>query len=374
MDCQLVCSSCGTRYASNIPVWRCKCGSYLDLEYMPVLDRSRLSGTATLTRYAQVLPLDNIHEAVTYGEGCTPMVNMEYCGISFLGKMDCLLPTGSFKDRGASVMINRCRELGLKEIVEDSSGNAAAAIAAYCARAGIKANIYMPAGNSSGKALQVKAYGATLHLIEGNRIDCANAAIDGATRSYYAAHAWNPYFLHGNKTVIYEVVEQLNWEAPDYFFLPVGSGSQILGAYLGLKEMKRAGIIDRMPRLMAVQSNKCAPLKDYTEGRETPVSANNPSIAEGIAIHRPVRLKQIVNAVLETEGDFVTVEDEQILRAMKEAALQGVFIEPTSAAAIAALEHYIGIINKNKKVVVSLTGNGLKAWNHFHLYNGHLST
>lgn len=374
MDCQFICPSCGARYAADIPVWRCECGSYLDLEYMPVLDRARLNDQKTLWRYAQVLPLENTREVVSYGEGYTPLLPMEYYGVRFLGKMDFLMPSGSFKDRGATLMISKCRELGLKEIVEDSSGNSACAVAAYCARAGIRANIYMPAGNSAGKTVQVKAYGATLHLIEGNRIDCANAAIEGATRSYYAAHAWNPYFLHGTKTVIYEIAEQLGWEVPDYFFMPVGSGSQILGVFLGLTEMKRAGIIDRMPRLMAVQSNKCAPLKDYAEGRETPVSAHNPSIAEGIAIHRPVRLKQIVHAVRETGGDFVTVDDAQILNAMKEAALQGVFIEPTSAAAVASLEQYNGIINKNEKVVVSLTGNGLKAWNHFHLYNGHLST
>lgn len=361
MTCQFICPVCGARYPTNEPIWRCECGSYLDLDYMPALDRSRLPEEKTMWRYRQVLPLDNFNSIASFNEGFTPLVPMEFWGLTVLGKMEFLLPTGSFKDRGAALMINKCRELGIKEIVEDSSGNSACAVAAYCARAKIKANIYMPAGNSAGKTVQVRAYGAKLHEIEGNRIDCANAAIEGARKSYYAAHAWNPYFIHGAKTVIYEIVEQLNWQAPDYFFAPVGSGSQILGVYLGLAEMKRAGLIDKMPKLMAVQSNKCCPLKDYVEGRPTPVSTHNPSIAEGIAIHKPVRIKQIIDVVQKTGGDFVTVDDTDIIEALKTSALQGVYIEPTSAAAVAALKQYAGKIPDGQKVVVSLTGSGLKA-------------
>jgi threonine synthase len=355
------CPACKAVYPADKPIWRCKCGSYLDLDYMPVLDRNRLPEEKSLWRYCQVLPLDNLNSAISFGEGFTPLVPLEFYGIKVLGKMDFLMPTGSFKDRGAALMISKCRELGIKEIVEDSSGNSACAVAAYCARANIKAHIYMPAGNSTGKTVQARAYGAELHLIEGNRIDCAHAAMEGAETSYYAAHAWNPFFLHGTKTVIYEIAEQMNWQVPDYIFIPVGSGTQILGVFTGLVEMIRAGIIDRMPRLMAVQSNKCSPLKNYIQGRPTPVSSRNPSIAEGIAIHKPVRLKQIVEAVQQTKGEFITVGDTNIHEALKAAFLQGIYIEPTSASAVAALKQYSGCFRNGETIVVSLTGSGLKA-------------
>ncbi|MEN6618378.1 MAG: threonine synthase [Rikenellaceae bacterium] len=361
MHCQFICPACGAHYPTNKPIWRCECGSFLDLDFMPALDRSRLPEEKNLWRYHQVLPLDDFQSAISFNEGFTPLVPMEFWGMPVLGKMDFLMPSGSFKDRGAAIMVNKCSELGIKEIVEDSSGNSACSVAAYCARANIKAHIYMPAGNSAGKTVQVRAYGAELHLIDGNRIDCANAALEGAKKSYYAAHAWNPFFLHGTKTVIYEIVEQMNWQAPDYYFAPVGSGSQILGVYIGLIEMKRAGIIDRIPKLMAVQSNKCSPLKNYAEGKPTPIYTHNPSIAEGIAIHKPIRLKQIVEAVQKTGGDFVTVDDADIIEALKASSLQGVYIEPTSASAVAALKQYAGHIRKNQKVVVSLTGSGLKS-------------
>lgn len=355
-----ICPECGKVIPADTPVWRCECGSYLDLDYMPVLDRSRLPEEKSMWRYSQVLPLENINPALSFREGYTPLVPMEFWGVPVLGKLDYLMPSGSFKDRGAALMIHKCHEMGINEIVEDSSGNSACAVAAYCARAGIRANIYMPAGNSSAKSIQSRAYGAQIHLIPGSRTDCANAAIEGAKKSYYAAHAYNPFFLHGTKTVIYEIAEQMGWSVPDYYFTPVGSGSQLLGVYLGLKEMLNAGIIDKMPKLMAVQSNLCAPLKEFSEGRplSTPVSQ---SIAEGIAIARPVRLKQIIEAVKETGGDFVIVDDTEIVEALRLSFAQGFYIEPTSAAAVAAVKQYAGKIRQNESVVVSLTGHGLKA-------------
>ncbi len=361
MDCQFICPECGANYHTDEPIWRCKCGSYLDLDYKPLLDRNQLSEEKTMWRYSQVLPLDYPGSAISFNEGYTPLVPLEFWGLPIHGKLDFIMPTGSFKDRGAAVMISKCNELGIKDIVEDSSGNSAAAVAAYCAKAKIKADIFMPAGNSIGKTIQVRAYGATLHLIEGNRSDCSNAAMEEAQKSYYAAHAWNPYFLHGTKTVIYEILEQMNWQAPDYLFAPVGSGSQILGIYIGLREMKMAGIIDRFPKLVAVQSERCSPLKDYIEGKQTSVPSDNPSIAEGIAIQKPVRLKQIVEAVIKTGGDFVTVDDATIIEALKASALQGIYIEPSSASAVAALKQYIGKTRQGQRIVIVLTGTGLKA-------------
>jgi len=258
-------------------------------------------------------------------------------------------------------MINKCRELGISRIVEDSSGNSASAVAAYSALAGINAHIFMPAANSSAKTVQVSTYGATLHKIPGNRSDCAMAAEEAAKESYYAAHTWNPYFLHGTKTVIYEIMEQMNWKAPGMIFIPVGSGTQLLGIWLGLKEMKRAGLIEAYPRLMAVQSEHCTPVKNFVQGKVTPELPKTPLLAEGIAIRHPVRLSQILQAVKETGGDSVTVTDSDIVEGLQLAANQGVYMEPTSAAAVAALKQYSDRLTKDDRVVVPLTGHGLKA-------------
>lgn len=362
MDCNFICPECGKRYPASLPLWQCECGSYLDLDFKPVPDKSCFSSTdLSMWRYRDVLPLTDVENCITMGEGMTPLVPMNISGIKVMAKLEYVMPTGSFKDRGASMMISKCKELGITEIVEDSSGNSACSVAAYCANAGIKANIYMPAGNSSAKGVQVKAYGAHLHKIPGNRIDCANAALEGAKMSYYAAHAWSPFFVHGAKTVIYEVVEQMNWVAPDYFLVPVGSGSQLIGAYLGLKEMLSAGIITKMPKLIAVQSEKCSPLKDFVEGRETVITPDNPTIAEGISIHKPVRLKQIIECVLSSGGDFITVSDNEIIDSLKESFKQGVYIEPTSASSAAAVKKIAGKLVDGDIVVISLTGSGLKS-------------
>ena len=361
MDATLICPSCGAQYPEDDIVWRCRCGSFLDISYDYTFNPSQLKGVENFLRYSSVLPLRDPDGAVTFGEKFTPLHPMVFYGVPVRAKMDFLLTTGSFKDRGAFLMINKCRELGIRRIVEDSSGNSACSVAAYSALAGIEAHIFMPAGNSSAKTVQVRTYGATLHKVPGNRSDCARAAEEAAKDSYYAAHTWNPYFLHGTKTIIYEIMEQSLWQTPGYIFIPVGSGSQFLGVWLGLQEMRKAGIIGEYPRLMAVQSEHCCPLKHYLQGEETPELPKAPILPEGIAIRRPVRLTQIIQAVQETQGEVITVSDRDIVEALKASARLGVFIEPTSAAAVAALKQYRGRLTLSDKVVVSLTGHGLKA-------------
>ena len=361
MNSTLICPSCGMQYPEDEVAWRCRCGSYLDLAFTPRFDPACLEGPECFLRYKSVLPLSFPEKAFTFGERFTPLHSMVFYGVPVWAKMDFLLTTGSFKDRGAFMMVNKCRELGITRIVEDSSGNSACAMAAYSALAGIEAHIFMPAGNSSAKTVQVRTYGATLHKVPGTRSDCARAAEEAAKNSYYAAHTWNPYFLHGTKTVIYEIMEQSHWQAPDVIIVPVGSGSQFLGIWLGLQEMKRAGVISRYPRLVAVQSEHCAPLKNFMEGQQTPQLPKEPILAEGIAIRQPPRLRQILQAINETGGETVTVTDRQIVDALKASARQGVYIEPTSAAAVAAVEQLKDRLQKEERVVVSLTGHGLKA-------------
>ena len=361
MDGTLICPACGAQYPEDDVVWRCRCGSCLDLKEPFRPDPKNFKGPHFLQRYSSVLPLRDPKNAVSFGESTTPLHPMEFYSIPVQVKMDFLLATGSFKDRGAAVMINKCRELGISRIVEDSSGNSASAVAAYSTLAGIDAHIFMPEGNSSAKTIQVSTYGATLHKISGNRTDCAMAAEEAAAESYYAAHTWNPYFLHGTKTVIYEIMEQMDWKAPGTIFIPVGSGTQLLGIWLGLKEMKRAGLIEKYPRLMAVQSEHCTPIRNFALGKVTPELPKTPILAEGIAIRHPARLSQILQAVKESGGDTVTVTDNDIVEGLQLAAQQGVYMEPTSAAAVAALKQYSDRLTKNDRVVVPLTGHGLKA-------------
>jgi threonine synthase len=295
-------------------------------------------------------------------EGFTPLESMGWNGHRVLLKIDYLFPTGSYKDRGATVLISKARELGIKKVVEDSSGNAGSAIAAYCARAGIGCEIYVPEATSHGKLVQIQAYGADLKRIKGSREKTAEAAMEAASRVYYASHCWNPFFLHGTKTFAFEIWEQMDWKAPDVIILPVGHGTLFLGTYIGFKELKEAGMVKRIPRLVAVQSASCAPLfQALKKGwRETRPIKKRETMAEGIAIAEPVRGRQILEAIRETDGEVLTVTEKEIGVAMREMGAKGHFTEPTSAATIAGLKKYLKRIKK-EIIVSTLTGMGLKA-------------
>jgi threonine synthase len=296
------------------------------------------------------------------GEGFTPLEEMELNGHRVFLKIDYLFPTGSYKDRGAAVLVSKLRELGIRKVIEDSSGNAGSAIAAYCARAGIECEIYVPESTSSEKLVQIQAYGATLRRVEGSRERTAEVAMEAASKIYYASHCWNPFFLHGTKTFAFEIWEQIGWKSPDVLVLPVGHGTLLLGAYLGFKELKETGKVETIPRLVGVQSKACAPLyRAFKKGwREFFPIVKKETMAEGIAIANPVRGRQILKAIRETNGEVLTVTEEEIAIALKEMSRKGHFIEPTSAATIAGLKKYLKSCKK-KIVVSTLTGMGLKS-------------
>jgi threonine synthase len=254
------------------------------------------------------------------------------------------------------------KELGIEKVVEDSSGNAGCAVAAYCARARIGCDIYVPEATSPVKLVQIRAYGANLKRIEGSRERTAEATMKAASNIYYASHCWNPFFLHGTKTFALEIWEQLGWKAPHVIVLPVGHGTLFLGTYLGFKELNEAGMVKRIPRLVAVQSASCAPLGQAFEKRWNEVLPieQRETMAEGIAIAEPVRGRQILEAIRETNGEVLTVTEKEIRVAMREMGTKGHFIEPTAAATIAGLNKYLK--HTRKEIVVStLTGTGLKA-------------
>lgn len=364
MSASLVCTQCGASFSAQDPRWRCECGGLLDLNFSPVFDRTVIQSRKTsLWRYREALPLNDDYNMISMGEGCTPLVTFRLGGRDVQVKQDQNFPSGSYKDRGAALLISKARELGVTEVVEDSSGNAGCAIAAWCARAGIACNIYVPASTSSAKTAQIAMYGAQLVLVPGSREDTARAVMSAAQEHYYASHSWNPFFFHGTKTWAFEVWEQLGWQAPDTVILPAGNGTLLLGASIGFRELLQAGEIQHLPRIIAVQSENCAPLaKAFHERLDyIPAIEKMDTLAEGIAIAEPVRGPQIIQAVRESGGNFLTVSDEEIAASLVEVARQGAYIEPTSAAVCAGAARYLATRQESELVVTVFTGHGLKS-------------
>jgi threonine synthase len=317
-------------------------------------------------RYAAALPIRR--GASAFGEMMTPLTTLNTPGATVLAKLDFLSPTGSFKDRGFAVLIGALEALGVRSVVEDSSGNAAASIAAYAARAGMNCAVFAPAQASAAKLVQSQAYGAEVIRVEGSRSDVATAAErrhDALGETVYASHNWHPWFIAGVATWLFEVWEQLGFRLPENIVAPAGSGSVVLGARLAADMLCAGESIDRLPRLYAAQPAACAPIVRAWEAGLEHVSAveRSPTMAEGASIADPVRGNEVLAALRESDGGAVAVSEDAIAGATVSTARQGIFIEPTSALAVAAVDHLIesGRIGPEETTVVALTGSGLKA-------------
>ncbi|WP_069885968.1 threonine synthase [Streptomyces luteocolor] len=355
-----LCPADGTRVPAGSLTWCCPvCRGPLDLDFSPVpAPLTALAGRVnSLWRYAECLPL--AAPGISLGEGRTPVVELAG-GIS--AKLDFLMPTLSFKDRGAVLLAALAQRLGPDRVVADSSGNAGTAVAAYCARAGLPCTVYVPAATSPKKLEQIGAHGARLEVVEGDREDAARAARAAADApgTFYASHVHNPYFLHGTKTYVHELWEDLGGRLPEVLVVPVGNGTLLLGAALAVRELLAAGLIDEAPALYAVQSAAVAPLAaawragaDDLVG-ETPMAA---TFAEGIAIPRPARARQILRAVRESGGGFLTVTEERIRAAQRDLAARGLYVESTGVACWAAVRD--GALGA-RTAVVPLCGAGAK--------------
>jgi threonine synthase len=335
-ECQTVCT--GTD-------WHCTCGGPVEVVDDSVFDVEKLEKVCSLWRYKQYLGTEN---SVSFNEGMTPLIFVD----DRYYKLDYLFPTNSFKDRGTTVMMSYLDTQGIKTIVEDSSGNAGASVAAYAALAGITAEIYVPDYASRGKISQITAYGAKIVRVKGSREDTRKKAVNRAQKMYYASHQWNPYFLEGMKTVAYELAEQFRWDVPTVV-IPMGSGSLYYGAYKGFNHLMKSGVIDEIPYLIGVQADVFSPVYAAVNNSEP---RKEKSIAEGLLVENPPRLKEIVN-VVKKYGDIITVTEEEIKIGLKKALHMGLYIEPTSAVVIAALDK----MPSSKKAVGVLTGSGLKA-------------
>ncbi|MEC4573361.1 threonine synthase [Streptomyces virginiae] len=333
-----VCSEDGTRADVRTAPWGCPlCGGPWDLDFTPdpdaVLEPS--AGPNSLWRYGPVLPLPGAF-SISLAEGHTPLIPL---GERIHAKLDYLMPTLSFKDRGAVMLVELARRLAPQRVVADSSGNAGTSVAAYCARAGLDCEVFVPEGTSEKKTEQMRAHGAVVRVVPGGREAAALAARKEADAPgvFYASHVFNPYFLHGTKTYVYEVWEEMGRRLPEALVVPVGNGTLLLGAALATQELARRGV--RPPALIAVQSEAVAPLAEaFAAGADdaAPVE-QRPTLAEGIAIPAPPRARQILAAVRASGGTFVTVPDARLREAQRDLARRGFFVEPTAAACWAAV-------------------------------------
>ncbi len=357
-----ICSNCRTIYPAGPQAWRCtKCGAHLEMETRAPFRADAIDrDDHTLWRYRAMLPVDDGTSVVSMGEGMTPLVAAPFAGRTVHFKLEYLSPTGSFKDRGTTVLVSKLKSWGVRRAADDSSGNAGASFAAYAAYAGIAAEVYTPAYASPAKLAQIEIFGAHLNAIEGVR-EKATEAIEAAVAGglVYASHAWSPLTYEGTKTVAYEVWEQLGRRAPDVFVGPVGQGSLFLGAYRGFQDLMAAGQIAKLPRMIGVQSSACPPIAEAVrQGLDRHAAIDKqPSVAEGISLAHPIRDREVLRAIRDSGGTAVAVSDEDTLAAQRDLAKHGLYVEPTSAVVGAALTTLaLGGI-----VVAALSGNGLKS-------------
>jgi threonine synthase len=354
----------GERYPISEPRWRSDTGAPLMITALPGLGRDMINaGERSLWRYAAALPLD-VSDPISMGEGLTPLVSRSWRGVPARFKLEWFSPTGSFKDRGASVMVSILKSQGVTRLLEDSSGNGGAAIAAYAAAGGVAAKILVPASTPRDKTVQMRAYGAEVELIAGTRQDVSDAAARQAAQIFYAGHNWQPFFLQGTKTLAYELWEDLKFNAPDNVIIPTGAGSNILGCDIGFGELLGRGEIARRPRLFAAQPMNCAPLHaGFEAGSDDPAPVEVfPTIADGASIAKPVRAREVLAALRRSRGATVAVSEAEIEKALLELGRIGLYVEPTSALAAAALTKLLerGVVQPTETTVLVLTGSGLK--------------
>ncbi len=355
----------GHTYPIDEVRWRSDEGRPLWMSDLPGMTRADIdTGERSLWRYRKSLAVA-IDDPVTMGEGRTPLIGRTWAGRDCHFKLEWLAPTGSFKDRGASVMLSFLRQQGVAAVLEDSSGNGGAAIAAYGAAAGVEVRVLAPAYTQAAKIAQIRAFGADVRLIEGPREASEEEAIRQSEEVFYASHNWHPFFLQGTKTLGYELWEDLGFRVPDNIIIPAGAGSNVMGCDLAFSELMRAGETDRLPRLFCAQPANCAPVHAHFQAApgEDVEPAFAPTIAEGTAIKRPVRLDKVLDAVRRSGGNTVAVSEDGILAALKKLVGAGLYVEPTSATAAAAFEILCesGEIGDGEVTVAVLTGSGLKA-------------
>lgn len=301
-------------------------------------------------------------EIMSLGEGWTPLIKF-LDGLYF--KLDQLNPTGSFKDRGSTVLISALHELVKKAggyVSEDSSGNAGASIAAYAARAGLNAKVYVPENVSGPKFNQIRFYGAEVVKVSGGRSKVAEEAQKPERGKFYVGHILHPLFRDGIRSLAYEIAEQLGWHVPEHIYLPVSAGTLLLGVINGFEHLVESNVIEAMPKIMACQTRQVSPLYHRFKNLSYTPPERLTSIADALVSVNPPLLNLMVKSLREANGDAVMVEEDEIFNAFIELARKGLFVEPSSAVAYAAYKKQLKNKEASKydKTVIILTGMGLK--------------
>ncbi len=374
----LFCVDCGTELPVNASQYRCpSCAGRLEIGYDYTKIREKVTRSLltsrpqqSMWRYRELLPADP-DSIVSLGEGTTPLIAADRLaqklGMDRLTvKLEYTCPSGSFKDRGSSLVLTKAKEVKAGTVAIDSSGNAAASLAAYSAKAGIQCFVFTPAYASAGKLIQAMAHAARVIKVEGTRRDTFEIAKAAIAKHgwYYCGVQVNPFPAEGCKTIGYELCEQFNWELPDLVVSPVGSGSGLIGCWKGLKEMSELGLVDQLPSMVCVQPEGCSPIASaFKENREIAPVEKPQTIAEGLMIAQPLKGKSVLNALRESHGLAEEVSDQEIMDAARMLAeSEGVFVEPSAAASIAGMIKLLSQdkIKPDQKVTCVLTGSGLK--------------
>lgn len=375
----LYCSSCGKKHEARKLINLCDCGKPLMVAYdleraATTLSREALTGrVASLWRYREVLPLDDERNKLTLGEGMTPLLKAERLGAqlglsNLLIKDEGINPTGSFKARGMAVAISMAKELGARKLAVPSAGNAAGALAAYAAKAGLPAFIFMPNDTPKANIVECQQTGAHVTLIDGLITDCGKIIAERkqAEGWFDVSTLKEPYRVEGKKTMGYELAEQFNWELPDVILYPTGGGTGLIGMWKAFDEMERMGWIgSRRPRMVTVQAEGCAPIvKAFAAGANAGADVPDAhTVASGLRVPKAVGDFIMLDILRKSGGTAVSVTDDELISAVKEiGSAEGIFAAPEGAACLPALKQLLarGNVDRAERIVLFNTGTGVK--------------
>ncbi|MBE2899448.1 threonine synthase [Methanothermobacter thermautotrophicus] len=366
------CISCGREYPLDEIIYTCReCGSVLEVECDVEVSRDVFRGRRqNMWRYREFMPVDP-SRIVSLDEGGTPFVRCDTIGselgVELYVKVEGSNPTGSFKDRGMSVGITKALELGVDTVGCASTGNTSASLAAYAARAGMGCVVLLPSGKVAlGKLAQAMFHGARVLSVKGNFDEALEAVTELALMGeLYLLNSVNPFRLEGQKSIGFEIVDDLGWESPDRIILPVGNAGNISAIWKGISEFHRAGFIDERPMMTGIQAEGASPVVDaFRKGKMEIEPVRDPeTVATAIRIGAPVSYLKALRAIYESDGYAESVTDEEILSAQKLLARrEGIGVEPASAASIAGLIKLVdeGVVDRGERVVCVVTGHVLK--------------
>lgn len=366
------CISCGEEYSLGEIIYTCKkCGSILEVLIEPDVSKDIFQCRKnTMWKYKEFMPVDE-SKIISLEEGGTPFIKCDRLGkefgVNLHVKVEGSNPTGSFKDRGMSVGITKAIELGVDTVGCASTGNTSASLAAYAARAGLKCIVLLPSGKVAlGKLAQAMFHGAEVLSVNGNFDEALEAVTALALKGeLYLLNSINPFRLEGQKSIGFEIVDDLGWRSPDRIILPVGNAGNISAIWKGIREFYSAGFIEDLPRMTGIQAAGACPVTNAVkEGAEDIVPVENPeTIATAIRIGAPVSAVKALRAIYDSDGTSDTVTDDEILDAQKLLArTEGIGVEPASASSIAGLRKLVdaGEIDKGEDIVCIVTGHLLK--------------